>query len=87
MSDKHFDSMVTLMDECQGDLLRSISDAVGPIVKWVCLQSADLSKQFAVEDIERARILQYPKGAPEVLELFRRRYALPVREEAEAGSG
>ena len=72
--------MVDLMNECQGDVLRKLAEVVRPIVEGIYLQTISASDRFAIEDVQRDDIVRYPKGAPELLELFSKRTLSPSAE-------
>ena len=69
---KEFSNIVILAKECQGQMLWKIAEAARPIVEGIYQKNLGPSERFAIEDAQRDEILQYRKGADNLLELLRK---------------
>lgn len=64
---KHF---VDCLDERLGAVLRKTSKVVKDVVDAIFNEETEPADSFAIERCEQARIIQYPRGSPELLQLI-----------------
>ncbi|KAI9800514.1 MAG: hypothetical protein M1825_004062 [Sarcosagium campestre] len=67
LSEKVFENIVLLLDQCQGGVLRDISSAMEDLVLNIYNGHFDRSRIFAIDRVERSQMARYPKGSRELL--------------------
>lgn len=70
LSEDTFRDFVRLLDQSQGYILHPFSKAASDIVDSIFRGTLDPSRTFIIEYVERTRILEQPKGSPELLKLL-----------------
>ncbi|OCL08487.1 hypothetical protein AOQ84DRAFT_293047 [Glonium stellatum] len=66
-----FNKFVHVLNHHQGEMLRSFSNAVEPIVKSVFYGGMSLRSPLPIENVQQQQILEQPKGSVELLDLLR----------------
>ncbi|KAL4777961.1 hypothetical protein BJX76DRAFT_363183 [Aspergillus varians] len=65
-----FDEFVTLLDESQGHILRTFSAVVSPPLCALLQGRLDEEEPFPLEKVGKDKIIELPKGSPDLLQLI-----------------
>ncbi|KAH8728850.1 hypothetical protein GQ44DRAFT_608035, partial [Phaeosphaeriaceae sp. PMI808] len=70
LPDLVFEHLVELLDHNQGDMLRQFVEVVGKIVATTYSSTLSSTEPFAIESIDKERILNFPKDSKQLLRLI-----------------
>ncbi|KAJ5379600.1 hypothetical protein N7509_012719 [Penicillium cosmopolitanum] len=71
INDTNLKAFIDILDQSQGDYLRSVCKAAEPLLSSLIYTSSSKAAEFPLERIETADILQLPKGSDDLLFLLR----------------
>lgn len=69
-TNKVFKNLIVLTNECQGEVLRTLARAAQPLIEGILHQETGALTQVGIGNAPREHIMQYPKGAPELVRLL-----------------